>query len=259
MVRIVLLAAAVALPRLALADHDHHHHHEPAPDAASPGSTLAATLSLTAAGYTNIAFVGDYQGVEAGARWARGRWSVMASIPAYRLVKNGATYHGPGDLMGHAAVTLLEGATASAGIALPVSVPTGSQRDGLGMGHVMLMPAAWGSLSTRGLTIGASVGYGRALGGDAEAHQHGTGPLVDPMNFEELTYGGSVDLAVAKALRVGARLSGAIALDDGVDRLIGGVRAIWTEGRVTTGAELQVGLDGDPFNVRGVVETALAF
>ncbi|MDB4962418.1 MAG: uncharacterized protein JWP01_2417, partial [Myxococcales bacterium] len=196
-------------------------------------------------------------------RWADARFAVSANIGFYRLTKNGAVYHGPGDAMVHGQATVLGHAARSAGVALAISAPTGSARDGLGMGHVMLMPALWGSWSVGDVTVAASGGYGRALGassGDGGEHVHGSGPIVDPMNFSELTWSASGELAVAKALRLGARVGGAFALGEGgTDRTIGAVRALWSAGRVATSAELQVGLVGEPFNVRGIVETALRF
>ena len=80
------------------------------------------------------------------------------------------------------------------------------------------------------------------------------------MNLSELTWSAGGDLAVARALQLGARISGGIALEDGgVHRTIGAFRAVWIAGRVNTSAEVQVGIAGDPFRVRGVVETAVRF
>ena len=45
--------------------------------------------------------------------------------------------------------------------------------------------------------------------------------------------------------------------EDGANRVVGGVRAVWTEGRVTTTAEMQLGFAGEPFEVRGLLATAL--
>jgi hypothetical protein len=79
------------------------------------------------------------------------------------------------------------------------------------------------------------------------------------MNFQELTFTTSGELVLARQLRTGARLSGAVPVGEGATRVIGGVRVLWTEGRVDTAFEIQAGLAGDPFTVRGVVETALRF
>ncbi len=258
---LALLLGAVA-PGVAAADHSHDHHRHAAhtSDADAPGAAGAASLSVIAAQFHTREFVGDYQGIVAGGSFTLDRYAVTASLPAYRLVKNGARHHGPGDLMVHGHVAIVRREHAQIGVAVGVSTPTGSRRDGLGMGHVMAMPGLWGRGALAGLTVAASFGYGRAFGADADAHQHGAGPLVDPMNFEELTWSVDASRAVARALALGAFSNGAVSLDDGGrDRVIGGVRATWIEGRVSTRADLQLGLAGDPFNVRGVVETAVMF
>jgi hypothetical protein len=41
----------------------------------------------------------------------------------------------------------------------------------------------------------------------------------------------------------------------GIDRATAAVRATWAEPHVLTSFELQVGLVGDPYVVRGIVET----
>ena len=222
---------------------------------------LSASLGLVAASYRQTSFEGDYQGVTPGVHWANARFAVSTGIGAYRLRKNGALYHGIGDLFVQGQAALVGHHARSAGVAVAVSLPTGSQRTGLGMGHVMVMPALWGSWATGQLTLAGSFGYGRAIGASYGGdHAHGTGPIVDPMNISELTWSASGDYAVARALRLGARLGGAIALDDtGVHRTIGAARAIWTAGRVDTTAEVQVGIAGDPFQVRCMIETALRF
>jgi hypothetical protein len=249
----------MSIPSQALADHSHHH--EAMAPNADPGSTISASVALTAAQYSTVSFVGDYQGITPSLRWAEGRFGASTSIGLYRLTRNGAVYRGLGDLVvqGQAAV-LARGAT-SAGVVAAVSAPTGSERDGLGMGHVMVMPGVWGSWSNEDVTLAVSGGYGRAIGAsDSGGHVHGTGPIVDPMNISEVTWGASGEVGLAHALRVGARVAGAVALNaSGTDRTIGAVRAVWKEGRVETVAELQLGLAGDPFNVRGIVETALRF
>ena len=261
MVRRVVTAAVllgIAIPTVALADHSHHH------DAAAteaPGSAVSASLGLLAASFSTGSFVGDYQGLTPGVHWTRGRFSAASSISAYRLRKNGALYHGVGDLFVQGQAVLVGHHARSAGVVFAMSAPTGSQRDGFGMGHVMVMPALWGSWSAGEVTLAASAGYGHAIGASQSGdHPHGTGPIVDPMNMRELTWSASGELAVARALRLGARLGGAIAFEEtGVHRTVGAVRAVWNAGRVDTSAELQLGISGDPFIARGVIETTLRF
>jgi len=251
-----LLGIAVPI----VADADHSHHHEAAVTEA-PGSALAASFGLLAASFTTASFVGDYQGLTPGVHWTHGRYSAASSITAYQLRKNGALYRGVGDLFVQGQAVLLGHHARSAGLVLAMSAPTGSQRDGFGMGHVMVMPGLWGSWSAGDTTLAASAGYGHAIGASQSGdHPHGTGPIVDPMNMKELTWSVTGELAVARELRIGARLGGALSLEQtGVHRTIGAARAVWSAGRVDTSAEVQVGLSGDPFNVRGVVETALRF
>ena len=160
--RRVLTAALLmgsAVPSSALADHSHHHETE---TAVAAGSEFSAKLGLLAASYTTMGFVGDYQAMTPALHWANGRFTASTSIGAYRLRKNGALYHGVGDLFVHGQASLVRGDTYSAGVVLALSAPTGSHRDGLGMGHVMVMPAAWASVGRGRRMLAASFGYGRA-------------------------------------------------------------------------------------------------
>jgi hypothetical protein len=84
-------------------------------------------------------------------------------------------------------------------------------------------------------------------------------PIVEPMNMQELTWSASGEYAIAKTVRAGARFSGGVPIGNGDLRVVGAVRAAWTSGAFTTAAELQAGIAGDPFNLRGVVSTALSF
>lgn len=215
-------------------------------------------MSVVAARYHNQFFLGDYQGVTPAARYSRGKLSVGANASLYRLTSNGAINYGLGDVVTDGQLQLAGGHPASAGIALAVSLPTGSQREGLGMGHAMVMPSAWGVYMTDHVTYVGSFGYGRALGGGAHAHHSSGGSLVDPMNISELTWSAQADLSLARALTAGVRAIGGIPVgEDGDNRIVGGVRAVWTEGRVTTSAEMQLGFDGEPFEVRGLLATSL--
>jgi len=140
-----------------------------------------------------------------------------------------------------------------------ISAPTGSDMMGFGMGHPMVMPAAYGAWTDHVVTASVSFGYSRALA--SGAHAHGMAPLVEPMNMSELTWSAGADVAILAGVRAGARLSGGVPVDVAVgnDRVVGALRVAWGEGRVDTAAELQAGLSGDPFNIRGVVSTALRF
>ena len=85
-------------------------------------------------------------------------------------------------------------------------------------------------------------------------------PLVEPMNMSELTWSAGGAVALGGGVQVGSRLSGGVPVAlSGQDRLIGSLRAAWGGYGVDTAAELQLGLAGDPFNIRAVLSTALRF
>jgi hypothetical protein len=128
------------------------------------------------------------------------------------------------------------------------------------MGHVMVMPVGWGSWSPGAIQLAATLGYHQGVGNESLHAEHGGAwPLVDPMSYQEVTFGASGTYALARALRAGLRMSGALPVGDGDARLVGGVRAVWIEGRVETTFEIQAGLVGDPFGLRGVLETGIRF
>lgn len=256
------LGLALAGPGVARGDHDHDLG-APESDAShgsDGGAAVSVGLSVEAAEYANTSYVGSYQGVTPSLGASAGRFGVGAAITVYHLTKNGLSTYGPGDLMlgAHAAVIRRE--SFHAGVALHAHAPTGSQLEGLGMGHVHAMPSAWASWQTSRLTLSASGGYAHAitaLGGSH--HDHDGGPLVAPMNQRELNWNASADLAVGHGLAVGGRTLGAVPVGEGRTRVIAGGRLAWGTSRVATGVEAQLGLVGDPFSIRGVVETSLRF
>lgn len=293
--RLLALALALALPASAFADDPHeghgheaqpaHHHHGEEPrsvPAATPahahaehhghallggvhdhgtGPHVAVSLGLIASTYRSPLFEGTYQGAIAGARVSLGRVGAAVSLPAYHLVRNGASIDGIGDVMLHAHATLLERGTVTAGAMMMASVPTGDGDRGLGMGHVMLMPEAWATWVPSRFAVAVSAGYGYAFGG-ASAHAHhggGMWPLVEPMNASEITFGGTGMFAVAPTLGIGVRAYGATPTSEGDTRLAGGARVVWIAGRLTTTAELLGGLVGEPFGARGMLETSIRF
>ncbi|MEO7093717.1 MAG: hypothetical protein ABI175_10735 [Polyangiales bacterium] len=253
------ITAALALGAFASgsarAEHEHGGgHHHPVEALTSFG----AGVGLVAARYDTEVYAGDYQGVLPTLSWMRGRFGASAAVGAYRLVENGLTRYGVSDVVLSAQATLAEGHGALVGVALPVSLPTGDRYGGFGMGHVMVMPAAWGSGEIGRVRLGGSVGYGRAIGGEAH-HDHGSWPLVDPMNLQELTWTANAYVPLGTAVQAGLKLSGGVPIGDGRNRASGGVRAIWTQGRVETAFEVQAGFAGDPFILRGLVESAVHF
>jgi hypothetical protein len=223
-------------------------------------SEVTVGLSAEAAGIDTTFYVGSYQGVTPSLGWMHGRFGASAAISLYHLTENGRSLYGPGDAMLAAHATVIAAEAMHGGIALHVMVPTGSELDGLGMGHTMVMPSLWASWRSAPLTVAASAGYGRALidlGG--AHHDHSAMPLVDPMNLQELTWSASADLDLGHGLQVGGRTVGAVPIGNGSTRVIAGGRVAWGTPRFSTGLEAQVGLAGDPFTVRGVLDTALRF
>jgi hypothetical protein len=221
-------------------------------------SELSVGVTLEAAEFETLLYVGSYQGVAPSLGWTRGALGASATIGLYHLTENGLSRYGMGDAMvaGHVVVVATD--AVQAGGAVHVLWPTGSEPAGLGMGHVMVMPSAWGTWRAHPFTISASAGYGRALvarGG----HDHGPMPLVDPMNLQELTWTAGADLDVGRGVRLGGRTIGAIPIGTGVARVIGAGRVAWGTPRLSTAFELQLGIAGDPFTIRGVVDTALRF
>jgi hypothetical protein len=227
-------------------------------------SEVSVGLAFEAADFDTTSYVGDYQGVTPSLSYMRGWFGASAAISLYHLNENGLSLSGPGDTMLAVHADVLDGqiagAPAQAGIAVHLMLPTGSEIDNLGMGHVMVMPAVWGAWHVDAVTLAATAGYGRALTSmDGAQHNHGPAPLVDPMNMQEVTWSAAADVDVSHGLQVGARTQGAAPVGTGRLRWTGGGRVGWGNPRVSTGLELQVGLAGDPFTVRGVLDTALRF
>jgi hypothetical protein len=249
-IRALVLVLLLAGP--AAADHDH--------GSDAPPSALTAAVGVVAATYDAMLFDGDYQGITGAAAYARGRFVVGAAGAAYRLQKNGKTVRGSGDTIVYAQANLVDHGAHVVGAVLAVMLPTGNDDDGLGMGHFMAMPAVYGRAMRGDVAFAASLGYGRGIGNEALHAEHGgVWPLVEPMNYHEVTYAGSATLALARQLRTGVRVAGAAPLGDGDARLTGGLRAAWLAGRVETTFEISAGLVGAPYTLRGAFATAISF
>jgi len=223
------------------------------------GSEVSLGVSVEAAEFDTTFYVGSYQGVTPTLGWMHGRFGANAAISLYHLTENGLSRYGAGDAAIGGSAALVDGDALHAGIALHVMLPTGSELDNFGMGHVMAMPSVWASWRDAPLTVAASAGYGRALVSLGGGHDHGPAPLVDPMNLQELTWSAGADVELGHGVQLGGRTRGAAPLGTGRTRVIGGGRVAWGTSHVSTGLELQVGLVGDPFTIRGVVDTALRF
>jgi hypothetical protein len=223
------------------------------------GSELSAGVSVQAAQFDNTSYEGSYQAILPSVGFMRGRFGAGATVGLYHLSKNGLSKNGLGDAMvtGHA--TVISTDALQAGVALHLMAPTGSELEGFGMGHVMAMPSAWGTWRARPVILKASAGYSRALTGLGGMHDHGPSPLVDPMNMQELTWSAGAELEVGHGLAAGGRFLGGIPIGTGRERVVGAGRLAWGTPRITTAFELQLGVAGDPFTIRGVLDTALRF
>jgi hypothetical protein len=234
----------------AAADHDHGAHAPAARD------SMFATAGVLAATYDQRLFDGDYQGVTGSFAYARGRLSAGVDGAVFRLQKNGRIVRGPGDTVLHAQLDVWP----DVGVVLAVMLPTGNADDGLGMGHLMLMPAVYARRSFGRVTVNVATGYGRGVGDESSHIEHGgVWPIVEPMNYQELTFNASVMVTLAAALRAGVRASMATAIGDGSDRQTAGVRAVWTTDRVETTFDISAGVVGDPYIFRGTLASAIRF
>jgi hypothetical protein len=245
----------VGMPAVA---HAQHHHGGDLPAGDDPQRSFGVGIALIAASFDTELYAGDYQAVAPTVRWANKRVAVSASLPVYRLQENGLPRYGAGDTVINAQGTVLRDEKFAGGVSLGASLPTGEQMTGLGMGHAMLMPSLWSTYQIGTVTLNATFGY---CGGIGEAeHAHGMmWPIVEPMNLHEVAWSVGGDLRLAHSLRAGARLLAAHPIGDGSTRIIGGIRATWTEGRLESGFEIQAGFAGDPFTLRGVAETTVSF
>lgn len=235
------------------------HHHEMEDHPAGGTDAFGVGVALVAASFDTMTYAGNYQGVLPSVRWSRPRYGVAVTTGIYRLEENGAQWYGLGDLTVHGQATIVGTPRASAGVIAGVTAPIGDDQRGMGMGHAMIMPALFGAASSGSIDVVATAGYSRALGADSH-HDHGPWPLVEPMLMSEISWSAGGDLHVTPDFRAGGRLSGGIPVGGpGNTRVVGALRAAWRTGRVESAAEIQAGLAGDPFTVRGVVSTALSF
>lgn len=246
----IMLASAPAFAQHDHA-HDHDHHHD--------ASAMSASVSVVAASFDNMLYVGNYQGVLATAGWSDERFAAAVTGSAYRVEKNGADAYGAGDLGAHGQAALVGNDAVSGGVSFAVSVPTGNSTKGMGMGHVMLMPAIYGGWRMARMKLAVSVGYSRALG-NGEHDGHGPWPLVSPMLSSEVSWSAGGEVAVSKTISAGVRGAGGIPVaTEGDARVMVAGRVGWRTGRVDSTVEVQAGVAGDPFTLRGVVSTALTF
>jgi hypothetical protein len=220
-------------------------------------ASYRASATASFASYTNSSYAGEYQGVQVAAAFMHPRVWVDVALPSYRLVRNGLSTHGLGDLAADTRVVAYQtpDRSLSVGPELALTLPTGDDDKGLGMGHVMLMPGAWLMLHLEKLSLIAQLAYGRAaISLSASGHRHGGGytPLVNPMNMQELEHALSLGYAVHPNLQLEARVLGAQPIDSALGRarevVACGLRLY--AGPVDVGFEVQVPVVGSPFRAR---------
>lgn len=228
-------------------------------------STFGAGVSVIAASFSpsqpdGMFYGGSYQGVMPSASWMMDRYSASASWSYYRMDRNGITAYGVGDLFTSAGVTLLRGSSYGAGVMMGAAFPTGAIEAGIGMGKPMVMPMMFASWHVGKIELNGTAGYSRMLGEPDDTMVH-VMSLVEPMNMEEISWTAGGDYAITPSVRAGAKLAGGVPVgsEPGAVRVFGAGRVAWKRRGVDTGAELQAGLVGDPFDIRAVVTTGLTF
>lgn len=255
----VVIAVIVLACAPAYAQHDHSHTHEDHHAGPAATSNLSAGAALVAASFDQRLYGGDYVGLVPSASWANAKFAAIASIGVYRINLNGATYVGVGDVGFHAQALLVKKRDFEVGLVAGVSLPSGDDRHSLGMGHVMLMPGAFATWSHERVRLSSTIAYGRALG-MAAGHDHGAWPIVSPMLMAEVSWNAGGDVRITKSVTAGARASGGLpAGEGGKSRAIIGGRVGWRRNRLDTSFELQAGVVGDPFAVRGVLSSTWSF
>jgi hypothetical protein len=181
------------------------------------GLTYRVALSSVFGTFTRTDVRGEYQGLFVTGTLSHPWFTAELALPGYRIAQTGSHAYGPGDLALNVRGNVYRSADESitVGPEVAVTLPTGSADDGLGMGHVMLMPGGFVSWQHQGFTLITQLAYGRALG-SASAHMHaGDGepwPIVNPMNRSELSHSVGFSASVHPNLRLTGRLIGAVTL-----------------------------------------------
>lgn len=182
--------------------------HVQAPERTDRGG-LALGLGAELASFRTTRFEGNYEALIASGAWHHQWGQLRASLGAYRILANGLTAHGFGDLNLGVQSTLFrqpEG-LGNVGVRLSVHAPTGAATSRLGMGHWMVMPGGWWQLGSAARYLILDVGYAAALASSSEHHHHDTGPIVAPMNPSEMNISIGAGLTVAPELQVRAAAS----------------------------------------------------
>ncbi len=200
----------------------------------------------------------DYQGTSLRVDLHLRSFHLRAQASWYRLRDSIESTTGPGDVMVAAMWTAYQSERLHAGVALPVGLPTGDDEEGLGMGHVMIMPGLFAALrASSTVTTSVGVAYNRALGSNHD-HSHGIGPYVNPMTQEEIGVAGRVAMRVAAPLHVVAEAALAAPFDGDPRMIVGGGFTLQHR-RVSLSVLAQAGALETPFTGRGVADLSFAF
>ncbi len=216
--------------------------------------------TLEAASYSNPRYTGTWEGIRPEVAGHEGAFAARAWLPAYRLERNGLAVTGLGDAGIEASVAAfkLESPALTLGPTVALTLPTGSDKKDLGMGHVMAMGGALVGMHVDAWRLGGSLSFARALvasGSGAHAHQHGSGPIVEPMNPSEIAAGGLLGFEFSTQVALESTLFAAwpVALPGGETRVSVGLMPVVSVGGVELRARLELPVLGDAFRLRGAL------
>lgn len=216
------------------------------------GLTYRVALSSVFGTFTRTDVRGEYQGLLLTGTLSHPWFTAELALPGYRIAQTGSHAYGPGDLALNVRGNVLrsDDESITIGPELAVTFPTGNSGDGLGMGHVMLMPGGFVSWQHEGFTLIAQLAYGRALGSAGEHASHdGPWPIVNPMNRSEFTHSVGFGALVHPNVRVTGRLIGAVTLFNhaGAAREIIAPGLQFISGAFDVALEQQLPIAGSPF------------
>jgi len=237
--------------------------HLPPSDTGTTG--VIASTRAEWAGFDTTRYQGHYEGTGVSAALDMPRFRASAFLPAYRIVRNGISASGLGDVLLQGSGAVLRGSEPgrTLNVELALSLPTGDAEKDLGMGHVMVLPNIWGGWREGAFALTGRAGYGRALAGASHEHHHagGPGPIVDPMNSSELQLAaaGTVELERRLALRAGVYGAVPLGIGNGAGRAAGFVGAGLGGPRIATEAQFHWPLAGDPFTKKLLLELRFRF
>lgn len=235
--------------------------------AANDDGVSRARLSarMETAGFETTRYEGHYQGLFAGLLVASEAFSGEASVPLYRIVRNGLREQGFGDvaLGGRARLLTFWQDRGALGAFVALTLPTGDREKDLGMGHVMVMPGVFARARFAPFAIATELAYGASIGAaEGEHHEHaaaGESPIVSPMNDSELEPLVAMTLALTDTFGVRGGAYGGFPLREGAARAVAFLGLDATRGAFGARVHGQLPLAGDPFTSKLVLELSAGF